>query len=565
MESPFSEIPSTLERREAHDALLPRCLRHRAPVLWLLLPFVAGLVIARVSPGLPAPLWLLGGAAAALVGGLVFARRSVIWAACLVLGMILAGAGCYELRRDRLAAWDALPPREARLTLRIERTYTPPPDGKRISGLARIVQADAHLAELVGQRLYFSLARRPGDAPPTRSTELAVIGILQTLPRSAAAGTFDGYLSNLGLNFRLNRGRVLAETAPPNAYRKFCDNARERLAAHLGSGMEKRPELAAISRAMLLGLQQELSEEQTGWFMRSGTMHLFSISGLHIAVIAVAFESLLGLLRLPRLARFLLSAVLLWLYVDITGTSPSAVRAYLMVVLLQASFVLRLPVNPVATLGFAAVGALLVDPMQLFTASFQMSYGIVASLLLLGLPLGEFWCERWQLFRLLPKATWTWRHRLSDWMLRKFLGVLAIGVSTTLVSMICGVIYFGLFTPGALVANLVLVPAGSLAILSGFVSMLCGLAGLDAVCSLFNHASALVLLGCERGIDLFLKVPGVCWTAKFVTGWAGFAALGVLLATLLWGYSTRWEKKRGGIWPPFAIVAAALVFGVKFG
>lgn len=567
MESSFNTdlTPESEARERQLTTQLPRCMRHRAPVLWLLLPFIGGLVIGRVAPGLPAPIWLLASASVSLVVVLVFSIRPLAWATGLILGLILAGAGYYELRRDRLAVWDALPPREAKLTLCIERTFTPSTDGKRISGLAQVTQADAHLNDLVGQRLYFSLARRPGEAVPIRSSGVSVIGVLQTLPRDAPASSFEGYLINQGLNFRLNRGRVLALTTPPTAYRKFCDNARERLASFLSIGLEKHPDLAAVSRAMLLGLQQELSEEQNQWFMRSGTMHLFSISGLHIAVIALAIEGLLGLFRLPRVARFLLSAILLWLYVDITGTAPSAVRAYLMVILLQAAFVLRLPVNTVATLGFAALGALIIDPMQLFTASFQMSYGIVAALLLLGLPFGEFWCERWQLFRLLPKATWSWWQRTLDWSQRKLLGVLAIGLSTALVSTISGVIYFGLFTPGSLLANLVLIPVGSLAILSGFISMLCGLAGLTTLCSLFNHASALVLLGCERAIDFFLKVPGVFWPAKFITSWAGFASLGILLLTLLWGYSTRWENKRGGLWPPFVVTALALVFAVKFG
>ena len=544
---------------------LPRSLRHRAPVLWLLLPFMAGLIASRMLSALPSPLWLLGGALVAIVAAMVFVRRPLAWIAGLCLGLTLTGAAYYELSRARLAAWDRLPPREAKLTLEITRTFTPSPDGKRVSGLAHVVQADAHLRDLIGQPLYFSLAPHAKNPPLVRSARIATLGVLQTLPRNAACDSFDGYLANSGVNFRLNRGRIVSQTDQPTAYRQFCANTQQRLAAQLSRGLEKRPELAAVLRAMMLGLQQELSEEQNQWFMRSGTMHLFSISGLHIAVIALALEGLLGLLRLPRVARFLCGALLLWLYVDITGTAPSAVRAYLMVVLLQASFVLRLPVSPVATLSLAALVALVLEPMQLFSASFQMSYGIVAALLLLGLPLSDFWTSRWQLFRLLPKATWTWWQRALDGAQRGFLGVIAIGVATSLVSMISGVIYFRLFTPGALIANLLLIPAGSLVILSGFVSMLCGLVGLGWLGATFNHASALVLLLAEKGIAFFITVPWVYRTAQFSAPWIGFTTLGLLLASLLWGYHHRWALRRGGVWPPFVIVALALVFGVKFG
>lgn len=544
---------------------LPRSLRHRAPVLWLLLPLMTGLIAGRVLSEPPPLLWLLSGAFFSTIVAIAFAKRPVLWMSGLCMGLIFIGTGYYGLRRARLPAWDNLPPREARLTLEVKRTFTPSPDGKRISGLARIVQTEPHLNDLRGQRIYFSLARRVGETPPVRSAKIVVNGVLQTLPRSAPLNAFEGYLANTGVNFRLHRGRVLETVSEPTAYRQFCAHAQQRLANLLSLGLEKHPDLAAVSRAMLLGLQQELSEEQTQWFMQSGTMHLFSISGLHIAVIALALEALLGLLRLPRSPRFVVAALLLWLYVDITGTAPSAVRAYLMVVLLQASFVFRLPVNPVATLGFAALGALIIDPMQLFTASFQMSYGIVTSLLLLGLPLGEFWCSRWQLFRSLPKATWSWWQHSLNWIQQGLLGVLAIGLSTSLVSTISGLLYFRLFTPGSLAANLVLIPLGSLVILSGFVSMLSGLAGLSWLCATFNHASALVLLGCERGIAYFLKVPGVFLAASYYATWIGFLSLGTLLATLLWGYTNRWESRRGGIWPPFIVVVATLVFGVKFG
>jgi hypothetical protein len=37
------------------------------------------------------------------------------------------------------------------------------------------------------------------------------------------------------------------------------------------------------------------------------------------------------------------------------------------------------------------------------------------------------------------------------------------------------------------------------------------------------------------------------------------------MATLVAGYANNWKRERGGWWPPFAVVAATLWFGVKFG
>jgi competence protein ComEC len=545
--------------------VIARCLRHRAPVLWLLLPFMGG-VLAGKTVAFAWPVgWLLGGAIACAGLALSFARRTDVWAAALSVAVFFCGLAAYELRRARLVEWDSLPPREARLTLQIERTFPTPDDGRKISGLARIEEAESHLHDLIGQRLYFSLSKKQEDPAPVRSAEIAVVGLLETLPHSAPIATFEGFLTASGLNFRLTRGRVHAVVQPPGAYAQFCERTRERFGTILSRGLEKQPALAGVLRAMLLGQKHELSDGQRTQFLQSGTMHLFAISGLHIMVIAVALHGTLALLGLPRVIQCALGLVALWLYVDITGGSPSAVRAFLMIALTHTALVLRLPVNPVATLSLAALVSVVLDPMQLFSASFQMSYGIVAAIELLGLPLAERWTENAALFRDLPKATWSWHHHARDRVWRGLLGALAIGFSTTLVSTVCGVVFFQLFTPGGLLANLMLIPISSLVILGGFLSLLCGLIGLTPLCALFNNAAALVLAFMEGCIAWLLKIPGMFWTVQFDAAWAGFAVFGLLMAALLHGYSRQWESRRGGFWPPFALTVLALVLITRFG
>jgi competence protein ComEC len=542
-----------------------RNLGHRAPLLWIALPFMTGLAVGKLS-ATAATGWWCGGALVAAGLGLYAAWQAPRWwgpAVCTAL--FLAGTASYVLHRARLPVWEDLPPREARLALRIDRVFAPT-DSKKTSGLATIMHTDAVVADLVGQRLYFSLPLRPGQPAPLRSSLVEAVGVLVTLPRDPPADSFDGYLAAAGMNFRFTRGRILAEKKSATTYQRFCDRMARRFSEILGEGaVDKRPELVAVQRAMMLGQQGELSAEQDLLFMQSGTMHMFSISGLHIAVIAGGLQALLALTRTPRTVQFVIGLSALWLYVDITGTAPSAVRAFIMVAALQSSFLLRVPGNPLAALTASAVIVLLREPMQLFSASFQMSYGIVAAILLLGLPLADSCLERVKLFRWLPTPTWQWHHHLRDWGWRAMVSALGIGVAATLVSAVSGVLFFQLFTPGALLVNLVLIPVASLVIMSGFLSLLCGLAGLDAWTALFNHATVLMLAGIEALVRGFVRLPGMWFEARFVNSWIGAAGLVLLLASLLFGYAQRWEKKRGGFWPPFAVVALLLTFGVKFG
>lgn len=541
-----------------------RSLGHRAPLLWLVLPYALGLAWGKVGSA-PSPALGLALALPAAVAALVLAgRHPRLWPWLIGLAIALCSTASYQLHRNRLPDWERLPPREAQLQLRILRVFATGFE-ERTSGLAEVTHAAPHLQDLVGQKIYYALRLGPGEEAPVRSAELTAQGVLTLLPRNPADDTFDGYLADAGMNFKLTRGRVIETVAPATAYRAFCARMEAQFVHRLSHGIEaKQPELTNVLRAMMLGRKHDLSEEQDTLFMQSGTMHLFAISGLHIGVIAGGVQALLLLLRLPRVWRYWLSLLLLWLYVDITGGTPSAVRAFCMVALVQTSFMWRVPGNPLAALAASAGIVLLLEPMQLFSASFQMSYGIVVALLTLGLPLAGRWQARWPLFASLPVGAWRWwQHLVRDgW--NGLLVALAIGVASILVSSLCGVQFFNLFTPGALIANVVLIPIAMVVILAGMGSLLCGLVGFGAGSVLCNHAAVLVLWLIDRALRLLVDLPGIYHAAAYQAAWIGPLGLALLLASLLYGYHHGWSRRHGAWWPPCVIVALTLIFGVNF-
>lgn len=542
-----------------------RSLGHRAPLLWLVLPFAGGLALGKVtgSPWIAWPLGLAG--VAALLALMSHGAATWRWATALVLALTLAGFASHALHRARLSAWNTLPAREARLSLQVDRIFAQA-DPKRCTGLGTITRAGEHLEDLVGQRIYFSLTQRKGEVSPMRSAGLATTGVLTTLPETPAGDGFDRHLADIGINFRLTRARIIGLEKPAHAYHRFCARAADFFHRTLGEGIVgKQPALAGLLRAMMLGTTHELSESQHALFLQSGTMHLFAISGLNIGVIAGALQTLLLLLRLPSWARFVVGAALLWLFVDITGASPSAVRAFAMAVFLQAAFVLRRPANVLAALLASAGVVLLLTPLQLFGASFLMSYTIVAALLVLGLPLGETWAAGWAPWRDVPLPAWRWWQHGIAFAWRSTVTALALGVATTLVSLLTGIEFFQLLTPGSLGVNLLLIPTAMIATLGGFASLLCGMVGCAPGASLCNHAAALLLWFIEACVRLAVKLPGAFVPAHYRAEWVGDAALIALLASLLLGYATRWQRAYGGWWTPFGIVALVLAGGVRFG
>ena len=86
-----------------------RSLGHRAPLLWLVLPLMAGLAAGRVGDFVPVP-WLLGGALiAAAAANFAAWRAPRWWAPAIAAAMFLAGSASYTLHRARIKTWEGLP------------------------------------------------------------------------------------------------------------------------------------------------------------------------------------------------------------------------------------------------------------------------------------------------------------------------------------------------------------------------------------------------------------------------------------------------------------------------
>jgi competence protein ComEC len=571
-----------------------RTLGHRAPLLWLLVPFLAGLTGGDASGSFRAAAWLLAGALPAAGWAVAAAwrdRRS--WAPAIIASMVLAGAASYTLHRQSPPDGAGWPAREARLTLRVDRLFNPAPQSRSASGTATVTSAESHLRALQGQEIYFSLppnrkvaARAPArpsaggarriahpDHSPTgkpsapaleRSEIIAVIGLLTPLKRHAPAGTLDHNLEEMGFHFRLTLGHLIRAVQPAAPYRQFCSRTAERMNGFLGRGLERQPALAAVYRAMMLGRKHDLGVNQASLFLRSGTMHLFAINGVHIGVVALSLHALLALARCPRTAAAALVLALLWLDVDTTGASPSAVRAFLMIAALEAGRMLGRPANPIASLTTAALITVWLTPMEIFTASFQMSYGVMAALCTLGFPFSAWLHERFPPYRYLPEVARNRVQRFRARLQNHLLASTGVGSAAALIGGVTGVAFFNLLAPVGLVANLVLIPLASLVIAAGVASLVGGFAGVAAASCLFNSAAGVLLRLITQVVRLAVKIPGASFSAHYRAPWIGPVALAAVLIACLAGYAADWRRARGGFWPPFVIVAIVLLLGVAY-
>jgi len=273
------------------------------------------------------------------------------------------------------------------------------------------------------------------------------------------------------------------ESPRPPLAQRFCTWAQ----ATLARGLPFEDEPLRLLWAMALGWQTGLTNLVAEPFMRTGTMHIFAISGLHIALIAGILLNLLRALRLPRGACGWLVAPTIWFYTAATGWQSSAIRSTIMMTIIVGGWTLNRPSNLLNSLSAAGLTILLWQPEQLFQASFQLSFFVVLAVGLLLPPLEE-WRRRWfQPDPLLPQSLRPrWRRGL-DALAAWSAGSVAVSVAAFLGSLPLVAYYFNLLTPISLAANLVVVPLSTLALICNLGSLICG-AWAPAITVLFNFS-----------------------------------------------------------------------------
>jgi len=148
---------------------------------------------------------------------------------------------------------------------------------------------------------------------------------------------------------------------------------------------------AAIYRAILLGDKSHLNEATLESFKNSGTMHILAISGLHMAVIGSAiyfliylilsrFETLLLLYNIRKSAAFMTMPILIF-YSLLAGMNTPVLRSVIMSTIVILAICSDRKKSPAPLIAFAALIILIVDPLQLYTVSFQLSFIATLSIL----------------------------------------------------------------------------------------------------------------------------------------------------------------------------------------
>lgn len=536
----------------------------RAPALYLLLVLIAGLCAARAVTA-PIGLALAIALLLAALSWRLSRPRDGLW----LLSFLAAGAlafwayGSLRLPRQPETTQLERPIREARLHFEVERVMQAHNDYSKATGIARVIEATPTSRLEFGDRIFFRLELPDAEAfNVLRGSEYQATGLLKPIPHNVDPDGFEGYLKDTGIHYQFERTSALEQLRLPSRFDRFCQRMNERFQSHLRLGAPEDGSLESIYIAMLLGQKTELSEAQTERFRMTGTMHFFAISGLHIGVIATVMAQFLILVRVPRKLSPFIGLPLLYLYVEITGASPSAVRAFLMALFFWASFAFTRQRSPLAALAASAVGVLIFKPDQLWSLGFQLSYTVVLSILLLGLPLYAAASARLAPFRYLPKANWAASQHFYAWLQDTLLLLLAISLSAWLASALLSAAFFGYLSPGAVFLNMALVNLAALAISAGVISLSVATLGLESVAGFINHAAWMSIHAMDSLVAWSAALPGMMIHCEGFPQWIAYAGLGMYFALLFW-LQRIGRFGRGYLWvlPP-GVIVAGLLYGL---
>jgi competence protein ComEC len=288
-----------------------------------------------------------------------------------------------SLQSARYSAYEAeirSLPEKRRHSLRLEATVT------RILSAGKWIETETHSL----------ISIDPGsDVIPEPGDRIVVRGNLERPQEATNPAQFDyrQYLRNKGIlwtdylrsgSFQAT-GNIELQNNPAVWSIQVSQWADQKFREHI-----RDDKAYGLVKAMLLGRRDDLGTDQVDDYVVSGTVHILSVSGMHVAIIFLVISFLLGWIKKWKFGQYLylfLVISLLCFYAVATGLPPSVQRATMMCIVFVIAEVSSRKHQAMNTLAVSAFLILLIDPSALYDVGFQLSYLAMTGIFLLYQPI----------------------------------------------------------------------------------------------------------------------------------------------------------------------------------
>ncbi len=246
----------------------------------------------------------------------------------------------------------------------------------------------------------------------------------------------------------------------------------------------------AVVDAMFLGDKSYLDANLKNNYVNSGTMHILAVSGLHVGILyyIILFLVTKGNTR-RRLTLTQASIIIgcIWSYAIIAGLPTSVIRAGIMFTFLLVGKSLNKSNNTYNSISLAAIIILLIDPTEVFTVSFQLSFIAVLSII--------------SLYPIIAKA-WVPKNKIIDYCWQ----IVTVSIAAQLGVLGLSIFYFHTFPSYFLIANLFAIPLSGLVLILSITSLVCApIPILSDILFWLLDKTVLILNSC---LDIIAHLPG---------------------------------------------------------
>lgn len=507
----------------------------KAFVNLLLAGLVVGILLADAMKFQPYQgAFFLGALLFLLVGAVLIKRGHKLAWACLWMGLILLGAGRYYLATNieenniiklagqqvKLQGKLAEPPSVTRdekgklhlqYVVEVEKVWQGSKSGKAgqvMQGKLLVYGGEDSLKKSPQQGKNKAAGLEDNNA--VESTEgiygqvgdgIQLTGSIREFHDYGNPGRMNTVMSNKAKGIcgraMISKYSLVIEPRQEHSLARLAEQVRNKYEEYMAQAMPKQD--AAAIFAMLFGGYQGIRPELLEAFTVTGIVHILSVSGSHITLMAGTANIVGRFLHMsPRATAALATGVILF-YSLLAGAIPPVIRSALMGILTLLALTAGRERDAQHILGLVALGLLLYSPLWLLDISFQLSFGATAGLLYLAPPLRE------RLRKKLPVF-------VADSL------AVTIGAQLSVLPIIAW--YFNVLSLSSLLANLVIAPIVEWIIVAGLLAGL--LASLIPMAGKVVFLLASVVLGLVYELSRWVAaLPGSQIYMPTFSWWGG--------------------------------------------
>ena len=488
-----------------------------------------------------------------LVGWFLFRRNTEFGSLFIFCGILCAFATWHHLFWNRFtendighyAASDSYP-----VCIRgnvVESAYkipAPPPDpGQPIAS-----------EDMIGFVIHATQIRNGDDWDKISGRAVVYVAGTEFMPRYADSLQIFASLSepqaaknpgdidrSLQLRCRRIRAIVRAESADACSVLKsgsffspgrILENIRRSAQANLHRYMTESD--SPIASAMLLGFREDVGSETEKALLETGTMHILSISGMHVALIAGAFYMIFRFFAISGKRAAALIILVILFYFSITDMRPPALRATILICIACCSVFFNRRIFAINTLAATALVVLVCNPTDLFQFGPQLSF--LATSVFLWVPSLDGWFKSWEDVehdetKIHSYIRHTWNFTLFQFI-KPITQMFVISLAISMVSLPLIVDRIHLITPVAILVNPLLWIPLTAAMICGFFTMICGWF-CPPLAACFGWFGSLSFAALMDMIDFFHALPGGHFWSPGPTAWWSIVFYVVLICFTL--------------------------------